>query len=449
MADRRNLYGNKVKFFVSNLPEGCTPWELRRCMEVYGEVAGSYVARKRDKLRCRFGFVSFSGVRDKQELLGNLGKVRMGEFKLRINVARFALENSEAVPEKEIPAMAVKHPSQINVGGKFAVRDGRSFKEVVGCPYSGNGYAESSGVNPVAGMSKGEKVIIVPDRVEAFKELQGLAVVGRVVDLETLVDIDRLLSIAKFVVANIQYLGGLSVLISFHEEESVNRFLSVKNIWEPWFSKLDLWKGQTLPFERVAWLKLSGMPLHLFEGDILNQVGSVFGKVLHVHVPKGFEEDLDLSIVRVGVLVGHHRMIEDEVVLSWKERAFRVGIEEDHEVWVPDCLKRLSVSGSAGCSSPEFSPVMEDQPSGSGENQKSGGYGGGEESQGSGSKMHGDSDPIMGGGASNTNVDPMREEREGVRFEEENRKGGPSSQSAGTLEAQNGPEKQGGPFEVC
>ncbi|KAJ0547794.1 hypothetical protein HanIR_Chr08g0376221 [Helianthus annuus] len=276
-------------------------------------------------------------------------------------------------------------------------------------------------------MNKGEKVIIVPDRVEAFKDFHGLAVVGRVVDLETLVDIDRLLSIAKFVVANIQYLGGLSVLISFHEEESVNRFLSVKNVWEPWFSKLDLWKGQTLPFERVAWLKLTGMPLHLFEGDVLNQVGSVFGKVLHV--PKGFEEDLDLSIVRVGVLVGHHRKIEDEVVLSWKGRSFRVGIEEDHEVWVPDCLKRLSESGSAGFQSPEFSPVMEAQPSGIGDNQKSGGTGGVEESQGSGTKVHGDNDSIMGGGVSQTNVDPMQEEREGVGIEEENRKGGPSSQS--------------------
>ncbi|KAJ0658189.1 putative RNA recognition motif domain, nucleotide-binding alpha-beta plait domain superfamily [Helianthus annuus] len=254
MADRRNLFGSKVKFFVSNLPEGCTPWELRKCMEAFGEVAGSYVAKKRDKHGSRFGFVTFSGVRDKQELLGILGKVKMGEFKLRINVARFALENSEVGPEKEVPMKTVRPPGQNFVGGTFAVRDGRSFKEVVGTANVGNGFAGSSGVLPEAGMSNVEKVIIVPDRVEAFKGCQGLAVVGRAVDLETLVDIDRLLSIAKFVVANVQYLGGLSVLISFHEEESANRFLSAKNIWEPWFSKLDPWKGQTLPFERVMFL---------------------------------------------------------------------------------------------------------------------------------------------------------------------------------------------------
>ncbi|KAM0012907.1 hypothetical protein Hdeb2414_s0047g00748901 [Helianthus debilis subsp. tardiflorus] len=225
----------------------------------------------------------------------------MGDFKLRINVARFALENSEIEAEKEGPMKMSRPPGQNFVGGNFSVRDVRSYKDVVGASNSGSGSAVNSVGIPVAGPSYAEKFIIVPDRVEAFKGCQGLAVVGRAVDLETLVDIDRLLSIAKIVVANVQYLGGLSVLISFHEKESAKQFLSGKNIWEPWFSKLDLWKGQTLPFERVAWLKLSGVPLHLFEADVLSQVGEVFGKVLHV--PKEFEEDQDLSVVRVGVLI--------------------------------------------------------------------------------------------------------------------------------------------------
>ncbi|KAF5784853.1 putative RNA recognition motif domain, nucleotide-binding alpha-beta plait domain superfamily [Helianthus annuus] len=403
MADRRSLFGSKVKFFVSNLPEGCTPWELRRCMESYGEVAGSYVARKRDKQGSRFGFVSFSGVRDIQELLGNLGRVKMGEFKLRINVARFALENSEIEAEKKGPRKMSRTPGQNFVGDNFPVRDVRSYKDVVGASNSGSGPAGYSGGSPVADPSVAEKIIIVPDRVEAFKGCQGLAVVGRVVDLETLVDIDRLLAVAKIIVANVQYIGGLSVLISFHEEESAKQFLNGKNIWGPWFSKLDLWKRQTLPFERVAWLKLTGVPLHLFDTDVLSQVGEVFVKVLHV--PKEVEEDQDLSVVLVGVLVGQHKRILDEAVLSWKGRSFRVGIEEDLEVWVPDCLKRLSESKSDTFPSSEFPPVEVVQPSGAGVSQASVGIGGVEESpevngrisQGLGSKMHGDIDIIMGG----------------------------------------------------
>ncbi|KAJ0558123.1 hypothetical protein HanIR_Chr07g0332851 [Helianthus annuus] len=242
-------------------------------------------------------------------------------------------------------------------------------------------------------MRTGEKALVIPDRVEAFKDRHGLAVVGRTVNLETLVDIDRLLNIAKVVVANVQYLGGLSLLISFHDEESMKAFLDRKNIWELWFSKLDPWKGQTLPFERVAWLKLVGIPLHVMDADVLSQVGARFGKV--IHVPKAFEEDQDLSFVRVGVLVGNSRRIIDEVVLRWRNRTFRIGIEEDQEAWVPDYARRMSESVPDDSPSSEFSPVDNVQFSGEvevGVSQASEGLGADEKSpeeRGSGSHAEG------------------------------------------------------------
>ncbi|KAF5779356.1 putative RNA recognition motif domain, nucleotide-binding alpha-beta plait domain superfamily [Helianthus annuus] len=381
MAGRSNLFGCVVKLFVTNLPEGCTPWDLRRCLESFGAVAGTYVARKRDKHGSRFGFVLFSGVKDKQELLRNLGGVRMGDFKLKINVARFALENSGVAVEKEGPVQN-KNPAEMHIGGgKSSVRDVRSYKDVVGTSNLGSGHYGAQVVDLASGPRAVEKVIVVPDRVEAFRDRHGLAVVGRAADLETQVDIDRLLNIAKISVANVQYIGGLSLLLSFHDEESVNRFLDLKNIWDPWFTKLDPWRGQTLPLERVAWLKLNGVPLHLLESDVLSQVGELFGRVLHV--PRSVEDDQDLSFVRVGVLVSQSSMMKDEVTLRWKNRSFRIGVEEDREVWVPDCLRRLSKSESDGFPSSEFSPVDDMQFSDDDENvdtQASGGIGVAEQS---------------------------------------------------------------------
>ncbi|KAJ0430011.1 putative RNA recognition motif domain, nucleotide-binding alpha-beta plait domain superfamily [Helianthus annuus] len=362
------MSGSKVKLFVTNLPEGCTPWDLRRCLESFGEISGTYVARKRDKHGCRFGFASFSGVKDSQELLRSLGGIRMGDFKLKINVARFAVENSRASGVKEGPVENLKPTGQKREGGTFNVRDVRSYRDVVGTSSTGNGF--------IGAPLSEEKVVVVPDRVGAFKELRGVAVVGRTANLETLVDIDRLFNIAKIVVANVQYLGGMSLLVSFHDEEAANRFLELKNIWEPWFTKLDPWRGQTLPFERVVWLKLSWIPLHLFEPDVMGQVGGLFGKVLHV--PNSFEEDQDLSFIRVGVLVGHSSKIEEEVVLKWKSRSFRIRVEEDHEVWVPDCFSRLSDSGSEGFPASDASPADDMHFSGDGvqvEDQVSDGVG--------------------------------------------------------------------------
>ncbi|MFS7949035.1 hypothetical protein Hanom_Chr06g00566801 [Helianthus anomalus] len=206
----------------------------------------------------------------------------MGEFKLRVNIARFAAENSGLRVQAESSTQAPK----VNAPGE--------------------------------GEKEHVKSIIVPDRTEAVKRLIVTAVAGRVVDLETLVDFDRLLRIAKISYAKIQFLGGLSLLISFPDEVSSNLFRESKVIWDPWFSKLEKWNGQSLPLEKVAWLRLSGIPLHLFDPGVIVQVGELFGKVLHS--PKLLEEEPDLSMTRVGVLVGKVNMINEVVPIKWKTR---------------------------------------------------------------------------------------------------------------------------------
>ncbi|MFS7990273.1 putative RNA recognition motif domain, nucleotide-binding alpha-beta plait domain superfamily [Helianthus anomalus] len=325
-----------TKFFVSNLPEGCTPWELRKGLESFGVISGMYVAKKRDKDGCRFGFVSFSNVKNCSELERSLKGVKLGDAKLKINLARFALENSGCPPPPVLKKgkQGQAAPDFGHRSSLFNLRDARSFSEVLGKP-SGVG-SSSVDVRSRIMECHGSRVIIVPDRTQAFNDLFGVAVVGRAVDLETLVDLDKLLRIAKAPYSKIQYLGGLSVLVSFGDEPSASLFLSSRCVWDPWFSKLEAWAGQTLSLERVAWLNLHGIPLHLLETDVFRQVGEIFGKVLHV--PKGFDEDHDLSLVKVGVLAGEAQRISEVVSLNWKGRIFRVWVEEEKEAWVPDCL---------------------------------------------------------------------------------------------------------------
>ncbi|KAM0064569.1 hypothetical protein Hdeb2414_s0003g00104501 [Helianthus debilis subsp. tardiflorus] len=210
-----------------------------------------------------------------------------------------------------------------------------------------------------------EKTVVFPDKTVAFSGFFGSAVVGRTVDLETLVDFDRLLRIAKVSYSRIQYLGGLSILISFFDEPSAKGFLEAKELWGPWCSKLEPWNGQSLALERVAWLRLHGIPLHLLDPEILSLVGDLFGKVLHT--PKFLDEDNDLSFVRIGVLAGEAQRIHETVTVKWKNKSFRVGLEEEQDVWTPDCVGASLVCGSGGSSSSlKSSPVIKedigDQP---------------------------------------------------------------------------------------
>ncbi|MFS7921117.1 putative RNA recognition motif domain, nucleotide-binding alpha-beta plait domain superfamily [Helianthus anomalus] len=64
------MEGSVVKVFLSNLPDGCTPWKLGSFLKPFGDVSGAYVAKKRDKNG--FGFASFKDVRDREGLVESL-----------------------------------------------------------------------------------------------------------------------------------------------------------------------------------------------------------------------------------------------------------------------------------------------------------------------------------------------------------------------------------------
>ncbi|KAF5767271.1 putative RNA recognition motif domain, nucleotide-binding alpha-beta plait domain superfamily [Helianthus annuus] len=363
------MAGVVTKLFVSNLPEGCTPWELRKRLENFGVTSGAYVAKKRDKGGCKFGFVSFRDVADREELVRNLRGVKMGECRLRINIARFAVENAGIPDEikKQGGAPGVKGHIPVNVPSSF--RDNRSYSHVVGSSDNVGRYVKGQMPSVGEELQGSEKSVVIPDRSEAFKSLSGLALVGRTTDLETLVDFDRLLRIAKVQVSNIQYLGGLSLLISFLDEGSATSFLEAKGIWGPWFSRLERWSGQSLPFERVAWFNLSGIPLHLFSAEVFAQIGELYGKVLHV--PSFVEEDQDLSLCRIGVLVGEVNRVSECVSLRWKNRVYRLWVEENPVEWVPDCIGPSAGQSSGEESSLRSSPIGNLNDSGEGDSGKS------------------------------------------------------------------------------
>ncbi|KAM0037175.1 hypothetical protein Hdeb2414_s0014g00435131 [Helianthus debilis subsp. tardiflorus] len=81
-----------------------------------------------------------------------------------------------------------------------------------------------------SGSGSSEKEVEVKEEVNAFQDLYPKAVVGRTKDLDTLVSFDRLLRIGKVQFVKIQYLGGLSILVSFACSEEAESFLKNKGL---------------------------------------------------------------------------------------------------------------------------------------------------------------------------------------------------------------------------
>ncbi|KAM0028546.1 hypothetical protein Hdeb2414_s0018g00515171 [Helianthus debilis subsp. tardiflorus] len=352
----------------------------------------------------------------------------MGNSKFKVNIAKFAAENSAKYgvsfnekgkgidKDHNGVAQQVSGMSQafVNQGGGRLYGD--LFKKEVDTKASSSRAFGDSGSVP------GNKVVVVPDRTAAFKEFFGISVVGRTVNLETLVDFDKLLRIANVPYSRIQYLGGLFLLISFVDVASANSFLENRDVWGPWFSKVEAWKGQSLPMERVAWLRLIGIPLHLLDADVFSLIGDLFGKVLHY--PKCLDDDHDLSLVRVGVLAGEACRIKEVVSVTWKNRNFRVLVEEELDAWVPDCLgfSIIHSHSSGSDSSLNSSPVVSMSESvnvdevGTGRPGKSG---------------EDVSSPIYEMGNSHADGNPMRGEREGFNVVENSNNNNEVLKSAG------------------
>ncbi|MFS8021790.1 hypothetical protein Hanom_Chr16g01431571 [Helianthus anomalus] len=125
------------------------------------------------------------------------------------------------------------------------------------------------------------------------------------------------------------------MMIALEDEIDASNFI-LNVFWKEWFDTLDIWSGQTLAYERIAWLKFQGVPLHLAENKVFNDIASQFGKVI-----KGSQlsrNDWDLSSSCVGVLVDIGSRISGSVLLKWKNKKYRVWVMEELDDWVPDCM---------------------------------------------------------------------------------------------------------------
>ncbi|KAJ0668710.1 putative RNA recognition motif domain, nucleotide-binding alpha-beta plait domain superfamily [Helianthus annuus] len=249
-----------TKFYVSNLPVGCNPWDLADFVGVFGEVAGCYIARKKDKEGNRFGFISFVNVGDVKELERKLNGIKMGEYKLKVNITRFALENAviweqegreKKMEVKKVGIHADNDKGNQSFSNSF-VQEGKKFSDMFKPGSSKSADLQVRPTGQAAEVQAPEKTVTVHEET----------VMGRTIDFNSLTGLKEIL---KDVDCKIFYVGGFNVLLVFKEDHEASEFLVNQEGWMKWFSHLDMWKGQAGAYERLAWLKIVGAPIHLAE----------------------------------------------------------------------------------------------------------------------------------------------------------------------------------------
>ncbi|KAJ0457160.1 putative nucleotide-binding alpha-beta plait domain superfamily, RNA-binding domain superfamily [Helianthus annuus] len=320
-----------TKFFVSNLSGSCASLDLYVVLKGFGDINGTHIARKYNKLGKRFGLVSFRNVKDPLSLEKDLKDGWIGSYKLFIVLARFVdgekvswKEEKQWVPvnEKKVEKNVNEKPNMVDVDqpGPTTVNQ-HSFKDTLLDKDPGQGLLE----------------VAMESNFQGSLQWKGLGLVGRAHCLRDLTSLRVWLSSIGMLKVGIRYVGGLWAVLVFEDQKTMVEFHRSKEMWMLVFGTLDHWEGQRLPVERIAWLKIFGVPLCLFEDCVFNDTGSKFGTVIQPAQVSEVEEDL--SHVMIGVLCDSVYRINTNISLKWRKEVFSVVIEEEVGDWTPDCLE--------------------------------------------------------------------------------------------------------------
>uniref|UniRef100_A0A251UF16 Putative nucleotide-binding alpha-beta plait domain-containing protein n=1 Tax=Helianthus annuus TaxID=4232 RepID=A0A251UF16_HELAN len=336
-----NVQGDGIKFFVSNLPERCSSSDLKGVLKEYGDVQGIYIARKYDRLGKRFGFATFNVTRNRSELEDSLKDVWIGSYKLFIVPARFVDGQKVSKDKgKEIdrnvhgekvwkPVSEQDNTMYVDVGiesdnmqidkNQSASADQRTFKDTL--------------LNKVIDLPIPE--LVVDSEGKMFEEYYDMGLVARVVKFSILTSLRGLVKEVYKGRFSIKYVGGLYVLIVFDSIVERESFMGLRELWKDLFNSVENWAGQSLVVNRLAWIKIFGVPIHLAEPKVFDAIASKFGEVFQL---AQFLEEGDVSCALVGIVPNNIDRISSICKVGWKQFSYVVLVEEDMGDWVPDCV---------------------------------------------------------------------------------------------------------------
>lgn len=131
-----------------------------------------------------------------------------------------------------------------------------------------------------------------------------------------------------------------------------------------WFEKVSLWDGLPHNFNRLAWLSVRGVPVQLWDSQIMDQICKKYGRVLISADISAWDNDMSRTKCCVLTTVGHR--IEERIELIWGSGSSPVWVSEIICDWSPDLSPGFRADGD-GVSEGEIGEDFENEDYGLGE----------------------------------------------------------------------------------
>nr|GEY87833.1 hypothetical protein [Tanacetum cinerariifolium] len=215
-------------------------WSL---CEEYGKVVDVFIPNQKSKAGKRFAFVRFIKVDDMDQLIGNLCTLWLGRLHFQANAVRYE-RPPKSSPSVKLPSVKSYAPFTSSPSGSFAdaVKDIKNFT-----PHS----------SPVSC----SPALVLDDTCVNVLDVSG-QVMGRTKDVNSISNLRTILTNEGFMDVKLSYLGGLWVMIELNSKETIMKLLQHTGV-NSWFEELKPTSQEFVCNERIVWVDIEGIPLHL------------------------------------------------------------------------------------------------------------------------------------------------------------------------------------------
>ncbi|GKE39306.1 nucleotide-binding alpha-beta plait domain-containing protein [Tanacetum coccineum] len=300
--------------FISNIPDSVLAKDLFHVCKQYGHVVDSYIPFKKDKNGNRFGFVRFINVFNTERLVNNLCTVWIDRYKIKANIAQFQRSLCNVVKNGEVTSKRSFVNSKANVNPRGEI-------SYVGVVKNDN--------RDVGEDSTSNAALVIGDECLTSKDLS-LALLGRVKEFASLVNLKMAIGNEGFAEISIKYMGELWVMLEFHSLETLNKFKMNISI-ASWFSQIINASNDFETEGRIAWVEVEGVPLKLWSENTFRRIAAKWGNLLDVDD----HEDNCYHTKRICIHMKAGRFIKDEFKIIHRGKSYWIQANEIVG-WVPD-----------------------------------------------------------------------------------------------------------------
>ncbi|GKC57151.1 RNA-directed DNA polymerase, eukaryota, nucleotide-binding alpha-beta plait domain protein [Tanacetum coccineum] len=284
--------------YVTNFPDSVNSRDLWRECSAYGTVVDVFIPIKKSKAGKRFAFVRFIKVFNLDRLVQNLCTLWIGRYHLYANKVRFDRPTKAPVRNSNFPPLngSARVPSHNHVHPNVNHNNGRAVS-----------YAKAiNGGTPH--VPSPSPAMVLDDSHIVTRELCNF-VMGEVKNFSSINNLRVLLANEGFPNVKVTYLGGLWVMLDLESSISKKKLMEHVGV-ASWFTSLSNAQADFVSRDRIVWIDIEGVPLHVWSRNTFTKIGSKWGEVMDL------EESNDDMFARKRICI--KTKLEDNILEKFK-----------------------------------------------------------------------------------------------------------------------------------